>query len=161
MWCVWNQDMLQNIILFHNKWNGIIMIVFSCLVLWVKFSADAIQKYFSYFSQKTGFDISCKLSTIETICMKCQNLFSEKNKINIINLSADFYRRVVNVKYWIFFFSLVWFSWNFHQHLGFDIWSWNKAGQLKNDRGAAGKGKRGGLPVYKATWSLYFDVPVI
>ena len=31
-------------------------------------------KYFSYFFQKTGFDISCKLSTI---CMKCQNLFSE------------------------------------------------------------------------------------
>ena len=32
-------------------------------------------KYFSYFSQKTGFDISCKLSPVETICMKCQVLF--------------------------------------------------------------------------------------
>ena len=39
--------------------------------------------YFSYFSQKTGFDISCKLSPVETICMKCQNLFSGKNKKNI------------------------------------------------------------------------------
>ena len=58
--------------------------------LWVKFSADGILKYFSYFfkqQNKTGFDISCKL---ETVCMKCQNLFSGKNKINIINLlSAD------------------------------------------------------------------------
>ena len=35
----------------------------------------------SYFSQKTGFDISCKF------CMKCQTLFSGKNKKNIINLS--------------------------------------------------------------------------
>ena len=45
------------------------------LALWVKFSADDILKYFSYFSQKTGFDISCKLSPLETICMKCQILF--------------------------------------------------------------------------------------
>ena len=35
---------------------------------------------FSYFSQKTGFNISCKLSSVETICMKCQILFSGKNK---------------------------------------------------------------------------------
>ena len=27
-----------------------------------------------------GFDVSCKLSQVETICMKCQSLFSEKNK---------------------------------------------------------------------------------
>ena len=26
---------------------------------------------FSYFSQKTGFDILCKLSPVETLCMKC------------------------------------------------------------------------------------------
>ena len=32
--------------------------------------------YLFYFSQKTGSDISCKLSPLETICMKCQNLFS-------------------------------------------------------------------------------------
>ena len=36
-----------------------------------KISAD-ILKYLSYFSQKTGFDISCKLSPVETICNKCQ-----------------------------------------------------------------------------------------
>ena len=53
------------------------------LALWVKISADILE-YFSYFSQKTGFDITCKLSPMETICMQCQNLFSGKNKKNII-----------------------------------------------------------------------------
>ena len=53
------------------------------LALWVKFSADDILKYFSYFSQKTGLDISCKLSPLETICMKCHILFSGKYKKNI------------------------------------------------------------------------------
>ena len=32
--------------------------------------------YFSYFSQKKVFDILCKLSQLETICMKCQILIS-------------------------------------------------------------------------------------
>ena len=31
------------------------------------------------FFQKTDFDISCKLFPVETICMKCQILFSGKN----------------------------------------------------------------------------------
>ena len=40
--------------------------------------------YISYFSPKIwGFDISCKLSPQETICIKCQSLFSGKNKKNI------------------------------------------------------------------------------
>ena len=67
----------------------------SCDVLgiWVKFSVDDILKYFSYFSQKTAFDM-------ETICMKCQMLFSGKNKKNIINLSsAELAQRAVKVKY--------------------------------------------------------------
>ena len=46
----------------------------------VIFSADDILKYFSYFSQKKGFDISCKLSPNETICLKI--LFSGTNTIN-------------------------------------------------------------------------------
>ena len=48
--------------------------------------------FFSNISQKTGF-ISCKLSVSpkETICMKCQSLFLEKSKKNILNmLSAEF-----------------------------------------------------------------------
>ena len=37
---------------------------------------------------------------METICMKCQTLFSEKNKKNIIHLSsAEFAQIVVKVKY--------------------------------------------------------------
>ena len=55
------------------------------------------QLYF-YFSQKTGLDTSCKLSPMETICMKCQILFSGRSKKNIINLSsADLAKRVVKV----------------------------------------------------------------
>ena len=35
---------------------------------------------------------------METICIKCQNLFSGKNKENIINLSsADLAHRVVKI----------------------------------------------------------------
>ena len=37
-----------------------------------KISADHILKYFSYFSQKLGLE--------ETVYMKCQSLFSGKNK---------------------------------------------------------------------------------
>ena len=36
--------------------------------------------HFDFFFQKTGFDISCKLSPKETICMKCQGLFLWKKK---------------------------------------------------------------------------------
>ena len=44
----------------HSKFA---LLFFNALIaLWVKFSADDILKYFSYFSQKTGYDISCKLS---------------------------------------------------------------------------------------------------
>ena len=50
------------------------------LACWINFSAENILKCFSYFSLKLGFDISCKLSPIETVCMKCQILFSGPNK---------------------------------------------------------------------------------
>ena len=53
--------------------------------LWANSAVDklTIHVFFFYFSQKTGSNISCKLSHIETICMKCQSLFSVKNKENI------------------------------------------------------------------------------
>ena len=38
--------------------------------------------YFSNYSQRIGSDTSCKLSTKETICMKCQSYF-QGNKKNI------------------------------------------------------------------------------
>ena len=43
--------------------------------------ADDKLSIFSYFSQKTGFEMSGKLSPT---CMKCKNLFSWKNKKNIL-----------------------------------------------------------------------------
>ena len=56
-------------------------------------------KYFSDFSQKTGFDISCKLPPLEAICMKSLILFSGKSKKNVISLSsAELVQRVVKVK---------------------------------------------------------------
>ena len=69
------------------------------LALCVKFSADDIlkkKKKKSYFFQKTGFDILGKFSPLETICMKSQNLFSGKNKENVVNLSsAELAQRMV------------------------------------------------------------------
>ena len=54
---------------------------------------------FSYFSQKTGFDISCKLSASQTMYMKCHNhFFSGKNNKNIMNFSsAELAQRVLKV----------------------------------------------------------------
>ena len=58
--------------------------------------SNTLLKYFLYISQKTRFDISCKLS----ICMKYQILFSGKNKKNITKLlSAELAKRVVNVNF--------------------------------------------------------------
>ena len=50
-------------------------------------------KYFIVFPiiffPENGFDISCKLSALETVYMNSQNLFSSKNKkLKIINLSS-------------------------------------------------------------------------
>ena len=54
-------------------------------------------KYFPDFSQKIGFDISCKLSSKETVCIKRQSLFSRKSKKNINLSSAEFAHRVIKV----------------------------------------------------------------
>ena len=43
--------------------------------LWANSADDKLMTFFSFFSQKIGFDISCKLSPI---CMKCQILYSGK-----------------------------------------------------------------------------------
>ena len=58
-----------------------------------KISADNIKYFlFLFFFQTTGFD------NYLTICTKCQSLFSEKNKKNIINLLfVDLDQRVVNI----------------------------------------------------------------
>ena len=49
------------------------------------FHANCLQ---FYFSQKKEFDISCKLSPLETICMRCQILFSGKNKKRYFKTSS-------------------------------------------------------------------------
>ena len=61
-----------------------------------KKTTDNILKYFSHLFQKTGFDISCKLSPKETVCLKYQTLFSKKNIIKL--LSVEFAMRMVKVK---------------------------------------------------------------
>ena len=45
--------------------------------------------FFFYFPEKTSLDISCELSAKQTIHMKCQDLFSLKNKINKSNKSIN------------------------------------------------------------------------
>ena len=52
------------------------------------FSRQRFETFFFLFFPEIGFDISCKLSPKETICMKCQILFSETNKEDIMNLSS-------------------------------------------------------------------------
>ena len=47
-----------------------------------KFSRWQIE-IFLIFPRKQALTFSCKLSPVETICMKCQNLFSGENKKNI------------------------------------------------------------------------------
>ena len=60
------------------------------------FSRRHFEIYFLLFSQKIGFDMLCKLSPPkETICIKCQILFSGNNKKNVFNLSSgEFANRV-------------------------------------------------------------------
>ena len=53
-----------------------------------------IFSFFFFFPKKIGFDILCKLSPWETICMECQNLFARKNNKKIIfqnNVCWNFY----------------------------------------------------------------------
>ena len=60
-----------------------------------------IDYIFSYSSHKTGFDISCRLYPLETICMKCQNLFSgpkKEKKIISKYCLLKFLPRVLSVK---------------------------------------------------------------
>ena len=82
--------------------------------LWAN-SVDDKLCYFSYFSQKIVFDISCKLSPWETICMKSQTLFSniiwhmhfawkvnhcflEQNNRNIPKCLPNFLPSIVSIK---------------------------------------------------------------
>ena len=52
--------------------------------LWANSADNKLMIIFFIFSQKTGFEISCKLSPLETICMKFQIMFTNKNR-SILN----------------------------------------------------------------------------
>ena len=82
---------------FHS-YSSYLFEQFTLSMLGKKKTADDILKYVS---RKTGFGISFKLCPpYETICMKCQSLFSRKNKKNIINLlSAEFVKKVARSTY--------------------------------------------------------------
>ena len=61
------------------------------------FSKQHFQIIFLFFPENR-FDMSCKFSPKETICMKCHILFSRKNEKIIISLSsAEFPQRMVRV----------------------------------------------------------------
>ena len=61
-------------------------------------SADDELVNFFLYSKKTSFVISCKLSPVGTICMKCQVPFSRKNKKNILKCHLlKFLSRVLKI----------------------------------------------------------------
>ena len=49
-------------------------------------------------NKKIRFDLSCKLSPKETICMKCQILLSGKNKKNISKCYLNFLPSMLSIK---------------------------------------------------------------
>ena len=63
------------------------------------FSRPHTEIVFLFFPRKVWFDISCKLSPQETICMKCQILFLSKIEKIFINLSSvELSQKVVMVE---------------------------------------------------------------
>ena len=54
----------------------------------------ALAFYENCLHRKIGFDFSYKLSPVETICMKCQRLFSGEKKKKKMYLSAEFGQKV-------------------------------------------------------------------
>ena len=62
------------IYMFHSIY------VLTLSILGKHFSRQHFERLFSCFSQKIGFDVLCKLSSVETVCMKPQILYSEKKK---------------------------------------------------------------------------------
>ena len=74
--------------------------------------------FFFFFLQKIVIGISCKLSPKETICMKCQSLFLEKNKKTISKchllkflpslLSVQYSNTLCCPKIWIVHLTTCW-----------------------------------------------------
>ena len=69
----------------------------------VKLSADDILEYFFFFFvffQETGVGISCEFSPLETVCVRCRDLFSVDDGGGVVDLSsAELAKRVVKVSW--------------------------------------------------------------
>ena len=91
----------------RENWEPITPQSVEMLTLWA-YLADNKLMIFSFFSQKIGFDISCKLSPEETICMKCQSLYTVKIETNIskCRLLIFFLPRMQSVRLVIIRFSM-------------------------------------------------------
>ena len=73
--------------------------VLTFTVLWINTADDKLMIILLFFPKQTGFDFSCKLFQMETICMKSQILFPGKTKKNIsICRLLKFLSRMVSVK---------------------------------------------------------------
>ena len=51
---------------------------------WIRILAHDILKYFFLFSPENWLVLSFKLSPKESVCVKCQNLFAEKNSLLVV-----------------------------------------------------------------------------
>ena len=72
--------------------------LFLTLGLWVNFQQTTVWNFFLTFLRKQ--DLAFRANCLqETICLKCQILFSGKNKKNINLSSAELAQRVVTVKF--------------------------------------------------------------
>ena len=106
-----NESLTNDIVSFEQLGREIYVydrINLKCSACWVKYAED---EFLKYFPQKTGLNISHKLSPIETIDVKCQILFSGKNKKNAINISSAEFKvkatcKIIAATYWKFFLLL-------------------------------------------------------
>ena len=60
----------QNILMYQTQY----LIALTLTTLWTNSADDKLVIIFLFFPENTGFDILCKLSPLETICIKCQIL---------------------------------------------------------------------------------------
>ena len=75
----------------HMFWNIHVVYLYIALIcfdiLLSTITTDNKLLFFLFFPENR-FDIPCKLSAMETICIKCHNLFSGKNKKKYLKMST-------------------------------------------------------------------------
>ena len=70
------RSLLKHLYVLSLNWGKVSL---NLITVWANSADDKFIIFFLFFSANS-FDISCILSPKETICIKCQNLFSEKKK---------------------------------------------------------------------------------